>query len=197
MRKTVSKLFLLLLFTSTFFLYGCNNDDYRVTNEHNVINMFINYGTEDGLGNYFFKKEVKMSSSDLTYCFLYNSKYEIFTGNFISITTEKTLPFLNYVLYDYASITFSWNKFNDGVFYSYYDFNNVSRIDFEFSGITFTGYSLLDDYASYKIVNNTFKNLHEQSDIDEYASRCFFALQQVVPYCNSIFSEYNIKTTLW
>lgn len=173
------------------FVVGCQKRNYyKNQNTQNIKNIFIQYAQRDSDGTYFFDEYSDLSSVSFHYRFAYSPKYDLFNVNLLVTTYTSTK------LYDYASITFSWGEFKKGLFSAYHELDSIARIEFEFNVLSYTNYNL-DDLYTYVIKQNSFVNLTEKEDIDNYASDSYECLKQLVPYIRKVLNEYNIDEHIW
>ena len=196
---------LLSVLVSVFLLAGCadserpenGNDelsgyeDAGISGEDIVIQMFLDYAKRDSDGAYRFREYNTLNNVTFSYCFVYSPSYRLY--NCSLLVTSYT----GVTLYDYASVTFSWNQYRSGLFSAYHELDSVSRIEFEYYDLSFDANNALGSAYSYKVVSNTFSNLSDRADIDGYAARSYECLQQAIYYMNSVFFEHNITVNLY
>lgn len=176
----------LMIFCMTISLCACN----YVVSEDIVENMFYRNASYDSDGRYVFREENNLGTVSIIYLFSYNPTEKLY--HCCILKTINT----NVKVFDYAAITFSWNKFSKAYFSAYHELYNVAKIDFEFSNISLESNNIGRSY-SYKVLNNSFINLTDKSDIEEYANNSYECLLRLVPYMRRVFSYYGITTDLW
>lgn len=200
MRKRCLICILMVFIISTLALSACqkvndndivnNTDNINIVNENVIIDMFTKNAQYDSYGEYRFREYKTLNNVSFLYSFVYSRSYQKYNCS-ILVTSYAGIN-----LYDYASITFSWGNFKNGLYYAYHELDSIARIEFEYSNISFTNNGLGNKY-SYKVTSNSFTNLQDKNDIDEYASESYDCLKQVVIYLKSIFAKYNVSTNLW
>lgn len=164
----------------------------NVIQEQEIEKMFLVYGQIYD-GNYEFRQYDTSANKYFSYNFVYNPKLKLYNCDLLILNYNNYTTIINS---DYVSITFSWGKFKNALFYAHYELNNNGRIEFEFSNLIFNQSTLGDTYT-YTVTKNTFANLNDKKDIDAYASSSYDLLCQLIPYMKRIFYSYNITTELW
>lgn len=162
--------------------------------ENQVVDMFIRYG-EYSDGTYRFIKREKRNSMSIVYSFSYTPSSNLY--NCGVLVTESVLP--PYELQDSGAVVFSFGQIEDGYFRGYHRLNEtaeIARIEFEYSVYTFNSDISLGKY-SYQVINNTFQNLYQKSDIDSYAENVFECIDWGIWYAQSILNTYCRNVTLW
>ncbi len=167
------------------------NDNNSVSNENIVLGMFLKYAQYDNDGNYRFRKYENLSNVSFSYCFTYSPSYKLYNAS-VLVTTNTNLK-----LYDYAAITFSWGNFKNGLFYGYHELDSIAKIEFEYKDLLFNSNNTLGETYSYKVTSNSFVNLNNKADIDEYAAMTYSCVQQAISYLNSVFFNHNLLIKLY
>ncbi len=190
-----------------FILIGCgggtNNDEPSANgtvnngeiesqraDEEKVIAMFLQSTQRDADGSYRFIKRTSSGNVTFLYNFTYSPSSNLFTTGVLVAT------YGSFTMYDNAAATFSWGQFKKGLFSSYHELDSIARIEFEYSGLTFANNNIGTRY-SYTVRSNSFSNLTEKSDIDDYAATGYEALQQAISYMNSVLYSHNLSVTLF
>ena len=180
-------LLLIMLFVIT--LSGCSYDN--ISSEQNVVNIFIENATFENDGYYRFRDYLETNNVVTSYCFSYDPINNMYNCNILT----TTYGVVN--LYDYASVSFSWGDFKNGVFYAYHELNNFAIIEFKFVDIEFLNNSELGDSFDYNVLNNTFVNLVEEQEIKEYVDKSYLCLKQAISHAKYFLSKNGLLTDLW
>lgn len=167
------------------------NENDNFTNENVVIGAFLDYAKFDSDGIYRFREYNDLYNVSFSYCFAYDPSLKLYNGNIL--VTSYTYP----KMYDYAAVTFSWGNFTNGLFYAYHELDSIAKIEFEYKNLSFNNHKTLGSTYSYKVKSNSFNNLNNKADIDEYAATSYDALQQAISYMNSVFFDLNISINLF
>ena len=182
---------LTLIILETFLLstslIGCKN--INIEEESRIQKVFIENAYYDTDGNYRFREYNVLGNITYSYCFTYSPEQKLYNANLL-VTTNSNIN-----LYDYAAITFSWGQFQKALFYAYHELDSIARIEFEYNILSYD-YNIGEDY-NYRVKSNTFVNLTEKDDIDNYASQSYDCLKRIVPFIKKILSKYNTNTNLW
>lgn len=185
-KKVLSFVVVTCLLFLSIMLSSCTN----VTKyESRVVEMFENNAVKNDDGCFSFRKYNNLNNANFTYEFIYDPNTKQFCCNVLVVQSTN--------LYEYASAIFVWGKFKEASFYGYHKLGNVAKIEFKFSNLEFKKQSILGDCFTYDVISNTFLNLKNKNDIDEYATTNFNTLQQAVSYAKSVLVDYNISTELW
>ena len=165
-----------------------------VSEENTIINMFINNATYDS-GSYAFREYKTLNNTTFLRTFSYSPSYNMYHCSLLTTTRVNQAT-----MYDYGSITFSWDNIKNGSFYGYHEFNyntTIAIIEFNYSNIIFNNNYTLGSNFSYSVTKNTFQNLTSETDINKYALENFDCLNQAVGYAQSIIYSYEREITLW
>ena len=160
------------------------------SDKQKVINLFLTYG-EYSDGVYRFRQYSTTGNCDFFYSFSYNPQIDMFNCGVLVATYVQ-----NFTMYDSGSVTFSWDDFEHAYVTGYHELGNIASIEFDFyasnptSNITFGTYQ-------YSVRSNSFTNLTNQNDINEYAGTCFNCVNQSLTYAQSVLFRYNTQLTLW
>ena len=155
-----------------------------------VINMFITYG-EYSNGCYRIREYSTVNSCDFLYTFSYNPEVDLFNSSVLTTTHTGIVT-----MYDYGSVTFSWNGFENALFYGYHELKNTAIIEFHFDALSPQTNMTYGNY-NYSVKNNTFRNLTNTSEINRYAQTCFDSINQSLLYAQSVLCKYTQFVTLW
>lgn len=158
-----------------------------------VLDMFMTHATVDAYGDYVFEEQTLQGNMLYNRSFKYKTSYKKFLCS-LSVYTNNVNGMY---LYDYSSAVFSWGDLKNGYFSHHHSFANIAEINIEYSNIKFNPNQTIGTIYTYTVAENTFINLTEKSEIDEYAKRGYLTLEQAIIYCQSIFYKYNIYTNLW
>ena len=164
--------------------------EYQKSDEEKVIAMFLNNTQRDSDGRYRFLKRSSTGNVSFIYGFTYSPSNRLFTAS-IFITSYASVT-----LFDNAAVTFTWGQFKKGLFTAYHELDSIARIDFDYSITTFSNKNIGTQY-SYTVRNNTFVNLTQKSEIDNYAAMGYEALQQAISYMNSVLNDHNLSIALF
>ena len=190
--KNFFAIMLSLIFCFSF--SACKSDDTDAKTKELVVEMFIQNGTYEN-GNYAFRKRTTLDNIATLYTFTYSPEYDLFLCSCLTTTYGN-----GYDIHDYGSVSFPWGEFKSGSFYSYHELDhtlNNSKVEFRFTMNTFNDdFSLGNDYE-YSMDSNTFVNLKEKNDIDQYAKYGYEQLNLAIPYAQSILYSYLTDTTIW
>lgn len=168
-----------------------DNETINISNENIVVGMFLEDAQYDNDGNYRFREYNNLGIVSSSYCFTYSPSLKLY--NCSVLVTSYTNP----NLYDYAAVTFSWGKFKNGLFYAYHELDSIAKIEFEYYNLSFNTHNTLGTTYSYKVTSNSFVNLNNKADIDEYAATAYSCLQQATSYINSVFSKHKLSINLY
>lgn len=165
-------------------------DNGTSSDEEQVITMFLNNTQRDSDGSYRFLKRSSSGNVSFIYHFTYSPSNKLFTAGVLIAS------YASVTLFDNAAVTFSWGKFKSGLFTAYHELDSVARIEFEYSKMTFTINNLGTRY-SYTVRSNSFSNLTEKSEIDNYAATGYEVLQQAISYMNSVLDSHGLSVALF
>ena len=160
------------------------------SDEEKVIAMFLNNTQRDIDGSYRFLKRSSTGNVSFIYSFSYSPSNRLFNaGVLVASYTSVTL-------FDNAAVTFSWGQFKKGLFTSYHELDSIARIDFDYNILTFSNNNIGAQY-SYTVRYNSFVNLTQKSEIDNYAATGYEVLQQAISYMNSVLYTHNLSVALF
>ena len=166
------------------------NSDSSLSDKTQVINMFLSKG-EYLDGSYYIRKHSETEHCLFSYWFTYNPEIDMFNCAVV-VTTYA----LGVQLLDYGSVTFGWGDFENARFYGYHELKDTASIDFDFSASNPRSNMSFGQYE-YSVRSNSFKNLTNKNDIDEYAQTCFDWVNQSLNYAQSVLYAYTSSITLW
>ena len=167
-----------------------SSDDFKVNEKQKVVNVFITNG-EYSDGTYTFRKYSQTGNCSFVYSFSYKPEIDMFNCA-VLVTTYTQIS----NMYDYGSVTFAWNDFKNALFYGYHELENTAIIEFDFNALSPQSNMTYKNY-DYTIKKNSFKNLTNTGDINEYAQTCFECVNQSLSYAQSILYGYISPVTLW
>lgn len=167
--------------------FGSQTEDI---NKEKVVNMFITHG-EYSDGTYYIRKHSTVTPCNFLYTFCYKPDIDMFNCS-VLVTTYTSVA----TTYDYGSVTFSWNNFENALFYGFHELENSAIIEFDFCALSPQTNMTYGNY-SYSVSNNSFNNLTNASDINGYAQTCFDCINQSLSYAQSLLYGYTQSVTLW
>ena len=166
------------------------NSKANSSDKQKVIDMFMAHGEYDN-ESYYINKFTSANSCNVAYFFAYQPKHDNFYCSVLVTTYAQ-----NYTLIDYGIVVFSWGNFASATFYGRHDLKDIAKIEFDFSAKNPQSDMTYRDF-DYTVKNNSYGNLTDSSDIDEYASTCFKCINQSLSYAQSVLYGYTSTITLW
>ncbi len=171
------------------------SENINSKDKEKVMSMFVTNGVYSN-GTYYFRKYSETGNCSFLYSFSYKPEIDMFHCSLLVTTNIQ-----GSTLYDYGSVTFTWNNFETALYYGYHEFDyreseTSPSIHFDFSvsnpqpNISFANYK-------YSVRSNSFKNLTNKKDIDSYAQTCFDCINQSLLYSQSVLYSYTSTVTLW
>lgn len=160
------------------------DDSHDTSDKELVVDIFMKKG-EYSDGVYSFRKYSSSGNCDFVYSFSYKPSIDMFNCGVLITTFAQ-----NVTMYDYGSITFTWEEFNNASYYGYHELKNVASIHFDFypskanADMTFNNFN-------YSVRSNSFSDLTDTSDIEKYAESCFECAQQGWLYAQSVLYGYG------
>lgn len=149
-----------------------------------VVDIFITKG-EYSDGVYSFRKYSSSGNCDFVYSFSYKPEIDMFNCGVLITTFVQ-----NITMYDYGSITFTWEEFNSASYYGYHELKDVASIHFDFSPTKLNSAISYENFQ-YAVRSNSFSNLTNTNDINAYAETCFECARQGWLYAQSILYGYG------
>ena len=157
-----------------------------ISDKELVIEIFMTKG-EYSDGVYSFRKYSSSGNCDFVYSFSYKPSIDMFNCGVLITTFVQ-----NVTMYDYGSITFTWEEFNNASYYGYHELSNAASIHFDFyPSKANADMDMIFDNYQYSVRSNSFNNLTNTSDINEYAETCFECVRQGWLYAQSVLYGYG------
>ena len=133
-------------------------DNPSQSDKQKVVNIFMSQG-EYSNGVYSFRKHSTTGNCDFVYSFVYNPEIDMFYCGVLVTTHAQSI-----VMYDYGSVTFTWDDFENAYITGYHELENIASINFDFYASNPTSNMTFSNYQ-YSVRSNSFTNLTNKKEI--------------------------------